>query len=166
MVHPLIDQLRFTRSEFARGFDGVDAAEALQRFGPMNSLSWIVGHLANHEQRSWFVRRGQPPIIEGLNDLVGSGMPASTPPLDEMWGAWSSITAASDAWLDSLTSADLETFFESPGPKEPLGSMIQRVIYHYWYHNGEAAAIRQMLGHTDLPKFIGNIGGEAPYRPE
>jgi hypothetical protein len=44
--------------------------------------------------------------------------------------------------------------------------MLQRVIYHYWYHNGENQAIRQNLGHTNLPQFIGDIHSEAPYRPE
>jgi len=27
-------------------------------------------------------------------------------------------------------------------------------------------AIRQTLGHTDLPEFVGDIDKEAPYRPE
>ena len=46
------------------------------------------------------------------------------------------------------------------------GSLLQRVIYHYWYHTGENMAIRQMLGHTALPDFVGDLDGEAPYRPE
>jgi len=37
--------------------------------------------------------------------------------------------------------------------------------YHYWYHTGEAHAIRDMLGHQDLPEFVGNMS-EALYRPE
>ena len=43
--------------------------------------------------------------------------------------------------------------------------LMQRVIYHYWYHTGENMAIRQMLGHTGLPDFVGNIDDEAPYTP-
>src|SRR5579875_1056397 len=39
-------------------------------------------------------------------------------------------------------------------------------LYHYWYHTGENAAIRQMLGHINLPEFVGDIDGEAPYCPE
>jgi hypothetical protein len=31
------------------------------------------------------------------------------------------------------------------------GSLLQRMIYHYWYHTGENATIRQNLGHTALP---------------
>ena len=47
-----------------------------------------------------------------------------------------------------------------------FGSLLQRVIYHYWYHTGENAAIRQQLGHTRLPQFVGDIDAKAPYRPE
>jgi len=49
---------------------------------------------------------------------------------------------------------------------ETLGTMIRRVTYHSWFHNGEAQAVRQLLGHTDLPTFVGDIQDEAPYVPE
>ena len=164
MPHPVIEQLRFARFSFLRAIDGVTDEEGKQRFGLMNSASWIVGHLANHEQRSWFQRRGLDPIVPGLNDLVGTGMPASTPSIDEMWVHWRKITTAADAWLDSLDENDLDSFFDTPGPDESLGTSILRVTYHYWYHLGEASAIRQLLGHTDLPRFVGPIGEKAPYR--
>jgi hypothetical protein len=163
MTHPLIQQLRFARSEFFRGINGVTIEEGRERFGPMNSASWIVGHLANHEQSYWFERRKLDPIVPGLNDLVGSGKPASTPSIDDMWAAWRQITAASDEWLDQLDEAQLNEFLEI-GQRESVGTLILRVIYHYWYHVGEASAIRQMLGHTDLPRFVGPIGDQAPYR--
>jgi hypothetical protein len=47
-----------------------------------------------------------------------------------------------------------------------FGSLLLRMIYHYWYHTGENAAIRQQLGHTSLPDFVGDIDHEAPYRPQ
>ena len=37
--------------------------------------------------------------------------------------------------------------------------------YHYWFHTGEAHAIRQQLGQTDLPQFVGDMSA-ALYRPE
>jgi hypothetical protein len=37
--------------------------------------------------------------------------------------------------------------------------------HHYWYHIGENMAIRQELGHRDLPEFVGDIDTEAPYLP-
>jgi hypothetical protein len=46
------------------------------------------------------------------------------------------------------------------------GSALRRITYHYWYHIGEIQAIRQMLGHMNMPEFVGDIEVEAPYRPE
>ena len=37
--------------------------------------------------------------------------------------------------------------------------------YHYWFHIGEAHAIRQILGHGELPQFVGDMS-QALYRPE
>jgi hypothetical protein len=48
MPHPLVTQLRFTRSEFRRAIDGVTAEEAARRFGPINPIAWITGHLSWH----------------------------------------------------------------------------------------------------------------------
>ena len=46
------------------------------------------------------------------------------------------------------------------------GNLLQRVIYHYWSHIGEIIAIRQILGHAEVPEFVGAIDTEAPYRSE
>ena len=175
MAHPLIDQLRFTRSELTRSLNGVTEEEAFQRFGVMNSIGWIVGHVANQEQRYWIRRIGQPPVVEGLQDLVGSGRPASTPSLATMLAAREAIVAAADPYLDSLTETDLGVIHsaipvDSPEgtgtllQRESTGTLVQRVIYHQWFHNGEVQAIRQLLGHENLPQFVGNIGEGAPYR--
>jgi uncharacterized damage-inducible protein DinB len=168
MTHPLVLQLRFTRSEFMRGIEGVSAEEARQRLMPMNCISWNVGHLTWQEQRYFlFFAQGQMPMPE-INRLFAYGAPGSTPALDEMVAAWTSITAAADPWLESLTSAKLQEHVTMEGSQSPyiFGSLLQRVIYHYWYHTGENQAIRQGLGHTNLPEFVGNIDDEAPYQPE
>ena len=168
MTHPLVDQLRFARSEFVRSLDGVTDEEARRRLGPVNCLSWMVGHLADHEQRYWLERQGRAPLMSELNSLVGYGQPASTPPLSEMWEAWQIITAAADPFLDTLTVTDLQQLppIARPVSPESVGTMLLRMIGHYWFHTGEAQAVRQILGHTNLPEFVGDIGREAPYRPE
>src|SRR5262245_51792046 len=56
MAHPLVDQLRFTRSEWQRALEGVPDADGLKRLQPMNSIGWIVSHLAWHEQLSFLTR--------------------------------------------------------------------------------------------------------------
>ncbi len=168
MLHPLVVQLRFTRSEFKRALEGLIDDEARQRFMPMNCISWNVGHLAWQEQRYFlFFAQNQMPLPQ-IDALFAYGAPASTPPLHEMWTAWDAITRAADPWLGALTIEKLQEHVIIDGQPTPyiFGSLLQRVIYHYWYHTGENLAIRQMLGHRNLPEFVGDIDGEAPYRAE
>ncbi len=165
--HLLVAQLRFARSEFARGLEGVTDEDARKRLLPMNCISWMVGHLANQEHRYWVLFAQGKDIAPGLVDLVGFGKPASTPPLDEMWAVWHKVTAAADEFLDTLTPESMQLFMKVDGRvnDESTGTMLLRNIYHYWFHTGEAAAVRQMLGHKDLPQFVGEINTVA-YRPE
>lgn len=166
MPHPLVVQLRFTRKEFQRALKNVSDEEARRRFEPMNSISWIIGHLAWQEQLYWLERAQGSTPAPIVHDMA-SGSPASTPPLDAMWAAWRSITEGSNAWLDTLSSAQLKTHLmrkDKPLPfKESIGSQLRRVTYHYWFHIGESQAIRQMLGHRGLPVFVGDIHEKAPY---
>ena len=166
-VHPMVTQLRFARSELVRCLEGVSAGDAVRRLMPMNCISWIVGHLASQEQAWWvFLAQGRQ-VVPGLHDLAGFGKPASTPPLDEMWAAWRAITQAADEYLDTLTTATLQTHLVYQGAPRPesIGTMLHRNTYHYWYHLGEAHAIRDMLGHQHLPQFVGDMS-QALYRPE
>ena len=165
--HLLVAQLRFARSEFVRGLEGVSAEDARRRLMPMNCISWMVGHMANQEHRYWVIFAQQKNIAPDLYELVGYGKPASTPPLDKMWAAWRKVTAAADEYLDTLTPGIMQGFLLRDGKPvdETIGTLLMRNIYHYCVHTGEASAIRQMLGHTNLPEFVGNIN-TAAYRPE
>ena len=167
MSHSLVNQLRFARSEFQRCLEGLSDEDARTRLAPMNCISWMIGHVANQEQFYWVYLAQDKNVVSGLNDLVGFGKPATTPLLDEMWETWTLVTTAADPYLDTLTSAQLETFFQIRGKamRESIGTMMLRNIYHYWFHTGEAHAVRQQLGHTDLPQFVGDIT-PAGYRRE
>lgn len=167
IVHPLVTQLHFARSEFLRGFESLSPEDAARRFPPLNSISWMVGHLANQEHRYWVRLAQGRDIAPGLNDLVGTGRPASTPPMGEMLATWRAVTAEADTYLDALTLDTLTTFLEREGRPvgESVGTLLLRNIYHYWFHAGEAAGARQALGHADLPQFVGDMTG-AVYRPE
>ena len=167
MTHPLVDQLRFTRSEFMRAIEGLSDEDARKRFPPLNCISWNVGHLAWQEQTRFLYNGQGKKLIPELDSICGKGQPASTPPLEAMISAWRTITYANDPWLDSLTGDQLMQFYIQDGEttNQLWGSVLERVIYHYWYHLGENAGIRQMLGHTHLPQFVGDIDKLAPYRP-
>lgn len=170
MPHPLVLQLRFARSEFKRALEGVTDAEARRRIHPMNCISWNIGHLAWQEQRYWLWRGQDRVLLPVLNEQFASGGPPCTPPLEETWVLWRQVTETADPWLDTLTTEKLQAPHEVKVGDEVVvltfGTLMLRTTYHYWYHTGESVAIRQMLGHTNLPDFVGNIDDEAPYQPE
>jgi hypothetical protein len=168
MAHPLVDQFRFTRSEWLRGLEGISDEHAARHFGPMNCISWTVGHLAWHEQRYWLERAQGQVLFPALNEEFAYGAPMSTPILHEMLGIWRTVTQAADPFLDSLTTQSLQADLLHKGRAvgQSYGSALRRITYHYWYHIGEVQAIRQMLWHANLPEYVGDIEIEAPYRPE
>ncbi len=140
-------------------------ADGARRFEPLNTIGWIVGHLAWHEQRDWLTRlAGVTPRPE-LATLVASGGPPSTPSLAAMLEAWRVVTAAADPHLEALDSAALAEPLPGAGGTRTIGTNLLRVTYHYWFHIGEILAIRQLLGHPDRPEFVGDIDRLAPYRP-
>ncbi|MGB7540232.1 MAG: DinB family protein [Anaerolineales bacterium] len=166
MTHPLVDQLRFTRSEFMRGLEGLSEADATRRLPPLNCISWNVGHLAWQEQLCFLYGGQQKILLPDLNIDYAYGAPACAPGLHQVLTAWRAITAAVDPWLETLATPNMLRIVDRGQDfgKYTLGSLMQRVIYHYWYHNGENLAIRQALGHTNLPQFVGDIDTLAPYR--
>lgn len=168
MAQPLVDQLRFTRGEWLRALDGVPEADGVIRLQPMNSISWIVFHLAWHEQRTFLTQLQGITQVPAATEHGVNGRPASTPPLADALAAWHAVTAAADPALDRLDAPALAGW--QPNTLKPqsrlVGSSMQRVIYHYWFHTGEITAIRQILGHANVPEFVGDIDSVAPHRSE
>jgi len=168
VTHPLVDQFRFTRSEYLRGLDGMTEEDGARHFGQMNCISWIVGHLAWHEQRTFLQRPKDIILFPHLNEVFAYGAPMSTPSLKDMIETWHAVTKAADPYLESLTTEILltELLLNGEAVGQTRGSALRRITYHYWFHTGEVLAIRQMIGGKDLPEYVGDIEGEAPYRPE
>src|SRR5438445_9293634 len=158
MTHPSVTQLRFGRSEFIRGLEGLSDEDARRRVMPMNCISWNIGHLAWQEQRYWLkFAQGGELLLSEIDKQFAYGAPASTPPLQESLDAWRKITQASEPWLDGVSTETLESHVVRDGKETEyiFGSLLLRTTYHYWYHTGENAAIRQSLGHKGLPDFVG-----------
>jgi uncharacterized damage-inducible protein DinB len=155
-VTNLVNQLRFTRAEFRRGFEGVPEEDGGRRILPLNSIAWMVGHLAWHEQNYWLKRAQGMVLFPELESGTASGQPPGDLSLNEMIARWEAVTTACDDYLSRLTAQDLDKPMRVAGKEQPgnVGSMIQRIIYHYWYHCGEMQAVRQLLGHASLPEFV------------
>jgi hypothetical protein len=168
MAHPLVTQLLFTRAEWLRGLKGVSPEEGTRHFGQMNCISWIVGHLAWHEQKYWLERAQGIILYPELNKLFAFGAPMSSPDLKEMTSIWRKVTKQSLPYLESLGKEVMVSELLRKGKPvgQTVGSAMHRITYHYWYHIGEIQAIRQMLGHQDLPVYVGNIEKQAPFTPE
>jgi hypothetical protein len=167
-MHPLVEQFNFTRREWLRGLEGISDEDGARHFGPMNCISWTVGHLAWHEQRYW-LQYGQGRILyPDLNTTFAYGAPMSTPLLSEMLSIWQEVSHEADIYLDGLTTTSLQAELLRDGRAvgQTVGSALRRITYHYWYHIGEIQAIRQMLGQSGLPEYVGDIEIDAPYRPE
>lgn len=167
MTHPRVEQLRFARSEWQRGLSGLSDDDAGRRLEPINAISWMAGHLAWHERLLWLAR-AQDLRVEPILDALASGKPGSTPALTDMQAAWRRVVADADRFLDTLTTVDLERplAHDTRGERPLAGTALQTITYHYWSHIGEASALRQMLGHPDLPEWVGDNHGQAPYRRE
>lgn len=167
MTHPLIEQYRFVRREFLRGLEGLTEEDAAQHFGQMNCISWIVGHMAWHEQKYWLELAQNKILFPDLNALYAYGVPMSTPQLNEMLEKWHTVTESTEPFLDGLTTVKLKAELLRGGRVvgQSYGTAVHRVTYHYWYHIGESQAIRQLLGHKPLPEFVGNLESEAPFKP-
>ena len=181
MTRPLVTQLRFARSEFVRCLEGISDEDARHRIMPMNCISWMIGHMAAQEQEYFiFFPNGSVPHPQ-LNVSHGYGQPATTPPIAEMWRVWQDITEAADIFLDTVTEDQLEIYLEQDvrsvkealfayyqvnedmlaqekvRSRENIGTRLLRTTYHYFFHTGEAHAVRQQLGHPDLPYFVGGM---------
>jgi hypothetical protein len=167
MAHFLVDQLRFTRGEFTRSFAGVSEEDAIRRLLPMNSISWLVAHLACQEHYYWVACAQGKMILPEIIFRCGYGTPASTPPLSLAVEAWKAVIAEADFYLDTLTPVKMETFLAEDGRpfEENVGTTLVRNMFHYWSHLGEIISIRQIMGHTHVPEYVGDLR-KAMYRPE
>ena len=62
----------------------------------MNSLGWIICHLAGQERRFWLIwAQGITDVAPELNEWGHFAKPANTPPLEGAWAAWHTVTEPS-----------------------------------------------------------------------
>ena len=166
MAHLLVEQFRFAKQEWLRGHENIPADDALKRLGNANSIGWMIGHLAEFDQRVWVERVFGKPVTKATKKF-GFRRPATTPELAEVFDQWHAIQQKADEALESLTDDDLTEYPEIWGNDrsgEPVAMWLLRMTWHYWYHLGEMQAVRQMLGHENLPQYVGTIPAEARWQ--
>ncbi len=156
--HHLVRVLKKTRKELVRALEGMSEEDLDRRVAGLNSVAWMIGHLAGQEQGLWLQGR----VLPAVADLSAfrTGAEASTPAFGTVFPLWERITEATESWLDGLVEEDLRQhlsgsrFFEI----ENVGSLLTRVIGHYYLHIGQITAIRKILGYP-IPGFVGTQQG-------
>ena len=164
-MHPLVSQYNFACEEFERSLAGLTDEDISKRLPPSNNISWIIAHVTNHAQYLW-VQCAQGKIVEPqLSELVKS--PNTAKPFAELMGFWRNVQTASNHFLETVTEENLDDYSTGEGRQfsETIGTSLLRITAHIWYHNGEIQVLRQQLGHTDLPQFVGNLD-EVKYRTD
>ncbi len=154
-MHQLVQMQHIARKEFERGLTGLSDEDARKRIDPMNSITWIIGHIAWH-QHLFFVALPKDQDERPEYGAFGTDAPASTPSLDDVVELWRTSCIEADGWLDNATDDSLMQLTSPWGDKNG-GTLLVRNIFHTWEHLGEISAIRQILGHRP-PEFVDMYG--------
>jgi hypothetical protein len=153
----IADMVMFALSEFRRGLDGLTDDEARWRAKKadgteMNAISWTVCHIAGH----WLWRP------ERLDRFTFGSSDPTPPSLREAMAILDEAIAFQKTWLAGLTREKLAS--KPPGFQgESVGTGIMRATLHTWFHTGEINAVRQLLGHKEIP-YVGVLLGNLEWR--
>lgn len=165
MYQPL-ELARFALSEFERGLDGITDEESRRRMAKadgteMNAISWTLGHIAGHWLRVAAYAKQEEQPGEVLR-FFGPAADPSPPPLSDALKLLDDAKAS----IDWLASADDVLMSTARGEGfESVGTALMRAVLHTWFHTGEINAVRQMLGHAEIP-FVGKLIGNLEWRSE
>ena len=162
--------VRFAISEFQRVLEGLADEEAQictskPDGSQMNAVTWTIGHIAMHWLFAYaLMTRERMPIGERL--FFGPGDDPTPPSLGDMRTMFADATARTEGWLPDVDD-DLLSSKRDFGPlaDETLGTQLMRAVLHTWFHTGEVNAVRQMLGHAEIP-FVGRLIGNLEWRSE
>ena len=158
-MHPLVTQFNFACDEFERSLEGLNDEDASKRLLPSNSIVWAIAHVGSHLHFLWVQAAQGRSVTDQLRPLVKE--PDSTMPMAELMNIWRAARTAANDFLVTIDDDKLDEHMLWNGKEMPesIGTSLLRIMGHIWYHNGEIQVIRQQLGHTDLPQFVGDLAG-------
>jgi uncharacterized damage-inducible protein DinB len=159
MAHHLVRYLQHVRREFLRALEGIDTSDLERSVEGLNSVRWMIGHLAAQEQAYWLEPRGEPLVSEALFGYRRA-VPERMESPERLLEVWWEVGARADEWLLTLSHDDLRGHLSGEGIVgiENIGSLLTRVIGHYYLHIGQITVIRKLLGY-EVPSFVGSQEG-------
>jgi hypothetical protein len=164
-VASIKEMLGLARQYFEAAIQETDARTLATKLpgATVGPIGEIYGHTIGNED--WAFNQ----LIQGRELLLKSGGWAAKLGLDpdagdHDWAAVSqdhmaelqaygkAVSAATDAFLDSLTDADLDRDIDFFGRKESMGWVIaDTVLVHVAFHSGEIASLKGVMGQKGLP---------------
>jgi uncharacterized damage-inducible protein DinB len=145
--------LRQYRMTLVMKCEGLDAEQMARRSVPPSTLSLLglVRHLA-YVERTWFRRvlQGQadvPPLyVTAQNrDQDFDGAVADPGVVAEAWATWQAEVDAADAWLDTVTDADMGRTVDNRGEPVTVRDVLEHLVEEYARHLGHADLLRECI---------------------
>jgi uncharacterized damage-inducible protein DinB len=145
--------LKHYRKTLEMKCEGLDAEQLAARSVPPSNLSLLglVRHLAKVEH-SWFRRvlQGHPELPRLYRttddpDEDFNGAVADPAVVAEAWATWRAETAAADAWLATLTDADMGRTVDHHGYQTPVRDVLEHLVEEYARHLGHADFLRERI---------------------
>ena len=129
----------------------------------MNAISWTIGQIAGH----WLIVTSYASDEEpdpALLRFFGPEADPTPPSLSEAIRLLEEANTSVD-WLASADDTLLSASHEGHvlGHHGNVGTALMKAVLHTWFHTGEINAVRQMLGHTEIP-FVGEMLGSLEWR--
>jgi hypothetical protein len=164
-VASIKETLGLARQYLEAAVQETDAATLARRLpgATIGSIGEIYGHTIGNED--WAFSQ----LIQGKEQLLVSGGWATKLGLDpagqehdwdavaqnhlaELQAYGKAVFAATDAFLDSISDADLDRPIDFFGRKETMGWVIaDTVLVHVAFHSGEIASLKGVMGLKGLP---------------
>ena len=165
-MYQSIELAEFAIAEFRRGLEGLTPDEARTRVpkagaGEMNAITWIAGHVSTHWLSVAALAAGHA-RPEDAGRFAGANADPTPPELETMLARLDAARSATREWLAAAADELLAQPMGGRAGGENLGEGVLRATLHTWFHAGEVNAVRQMLGHAEIP-FVGP--GVPAWRP-
>jgi uncharacterized damage-inducible protein DinB len=145
--------LRWYRATLELKCDGLDAEQMARRSVPPSTLSLLglVRHLG-YVEHQWFrqVLQGRPElpspyVTPGNRDADFDGAVADEAVVAEAWATWHGEVAAADAFLATLTDADMPRVASSRGEDVTFRDVLEHLVEEYARHMGHADLLRECI---------------------
>ena len=120
--------------------------------GRLSPGGWVIGHLADQQDRTWNVGAqglDADPWLAEHGAVFRTGAEPSTPVFADALATFERVTARARLDLDALDASAVEA--PASGSDEPLGVRLARHAAHLFVHAGELASLASLVGQPDAP---------------